>query len=755
MDRTDGAMTQLRFPIHIAELENAAAQQQRQVATSGVNIPALGRQDLPLTNPAESRRDVVPLYSSATTATLELILNQLLVTIREHRIRYVIIAATDEEDTIFLVGQVHAANPNVTVIALNSRLLYVHSEFNAALRGLLVASPYPLFIEYQFWNRLGAPIQFPSDQSEGAYNATLALLGAPGLMRDYRAQGGAGMPPLWLSVVGRRGLWPVAEIDAGDPHGYTYPAPDNAATLASPQLTPVAKGVFAFLIFSALICGALTSLARTRPARLPRAIVQYLGDSVFPEYRGGRRIYQLQSAVIALVLLGTFAIFLLLPGGWPSTSPATSTGDAAMVERMRVFRAAHLNDGVSPLMPVLLASAAALTLLFGSIRRGVLMETHQLQTLYLSFGTDSFEGVVALERGISSASAGALWRLWGCRISVAATFLAYIALVRSWRQWPIDGPFLWTVYLAISVLAYVSIARELCRLVVLWLATRRLLHRMYWHPSRDGYAKIREDMPGDRVSSIDLLSSTPTAAPLEAGLEYARRIDEFECGEKASGEVAKRLNEARKCLGDAIHCTETRLKSALETDAQGRWVAEIESKRHAEQQAGILSQIVAYVFEPAWRKTTLESEPTAIWDKEDTLVALGEAYIATRVIDFLRSVMPHLRSLAMSSTAAVLLMLFAASSYPFPFSNDLLWFGWVLVIAAAGSATWMFMSMNRDRVISLVSGTTPGAVNWNSTLVAQLATHALLPLMVVLGAAFPAQLSSLVDWVGGLFGAKG
>jgi hypothetical protein len=426
-----------------------------------------------------------------------------------------------------------------------------------------------------------------------------------------------------------------------------------------------------------------------------------------------------------------------------------------MVERMRVFRAAHLSDGVSPLMPVLLASAAALTLLFGSIRRGVLLETHQLQTPYLSFGTDSFEGVAALERGIRSASEGALWRSWGCRIAVAATFLAYIALVRSWRQWPIDGPFLWTVYLAISVVAYVSIAREICRLVVLWLATRRMLHRMYWHPSRDGYAKIREDMPGDRVSSIDLLSSTPTAVALEAGLEYARRIDEFECGEKASGEVPKRLNEARKWLGDAIHCTETRLKSALEADAQGTWVAEIESKRHAEQQAGILSQIVAYVFEPAWRKTTLQSEPTATWDKEDTLVALGEAYIATRVIDFLRSVMPHLRSLAMSSTAAVLLMLLAASSYPFPLSNDLLWFGWVLVIAAAGSATWMFMSMNRDRVISLISGTTPGAVSWNSTLVAQLATHALLPLMVVLGAAFPAQLSSLVDWIGGLFGAKG
>jgi hypothetical protein len=151
----------------------------------------------------------------------------------------------------------------------------------------------------------------------------------------------------------------------------------------------------------------------------------------------------------------------------------------------------------------------------------------------------------------------------------------------------------------------------------------------------------------------------------------------------------------------------------------------------------------------------LDSIPTAAWDKEAALVGLGEAYVATRVIDFLRAVMPHLRILAISSTAAVLLMLLAANSYPFPSSNDLLWFGWVMVIAAAGSTTWMFASMNRDRVISLISGTKPGAINWNSTFVVQLMTHALLPLMVVLGAAFPAQLSSLSDWIGGLLGGKG
>jgi hypothetical protein len=748
-------VTNLQFPIHIAELENAAAAQQQKLIASGVSVPALGRQDLPLTSPAETRRDVVPLYSSATTATLELVLDQMLAALKDLRIRYVMIAATDVNDTIFLAGQVRTVNPNATVIALSSHVLYVHSEFNSALRGMLVASPYPLFIEDHLWNKSGTPqpIQFPSDRAEGAYNATLALLGETDKMLDY----GSDQPPLWISVVGKNGLWPIAQIGVDDPHGYTYivPGPVPSPAPVSVHLTRTAVGMFLILALTTLAYAGLASLAHARPATLPPAVVQHLGDAVFPEYGGKRRIAQLESAAIALALLVSFAIYLLPTGGWPGTFPATSIGGPAAVERMRVFRATHLGNGVSPLTPVLLASAAALALLFGSIRRRVLMETHQLLTTYLDFGTDSFEGVAALERGIRSASQDLLWGSWTWRIAVGLTILLYLAAVRTWRYLPLDGAFLRVVYLLISIVAYVAIANAIVRLVTLWLATRHLLHRMYWHPSRDGYARIREGMPGDKVSSIDLLSAISTMIPLEAGLEYARKIEDFECDEKASGQIPQRLNEARARLDDAINRTETRLKLALEADARRAWSAEIQHKRDAEQQAGVLSQCVANIFEPAWRKTTVESGPPKVWDKEDALVAMGEAYVATRVIDFLRAVMPHLRTLAISSTAAVLLMLLAASSYPFPFSDDLLWFGWALVIVAAVSTTWMFLSMNRDRVISLISGTTPGTVNWNSALFSQLLTHALIPLMVLLGAAFPQRFSSLLGWIGGILGGKG
>jgi hypothetical protein len=78
-----------------------------------------------------------------------------------------------------------------------------------------------------------------------------------------------------------------------------------------------------------------------------------------------------------------------------------------------------------------------------------------------------------------------------------------------------------------------------------------------------------------------------------------------------------------------------------------------------------------------------------------------------------------------------------------------------MVMATAASILWMCFSLNRDRVVSLICGTTPGQIDWNATLLAQLLTHGLIPIIVLLGAAYPAELGRLAQWVGSLFGGRG
>ena len=159
-----------------------------------------------------------------------------------------------------------------------------------------------------------------------------------------------------------------------------------------------------------------------------------------------------------------------------------------------------------------------------------------------------------------------------------------------------------------------------------------------------------------------------------------------------------------------------------------------------------LSKVVAELYEPSWQSKAGDSPSPLDY---------GEVYVASRAVDWLRQVMPQLQALAFSATVAMLLMLFAISSYPFPMLDRLLWFSWAVVVLSVGAMVWMFVSASRDRVISLISGTTPGRVNWNVSLLMNLATHALLPLAVLLGAAFPERLSKLVSWLGSGFGGGG
>jgi hypothetical protein len=766
------ALIRLKFPIHIAEIEKAAGETASNAETSVASI--LEHPELPLGPSAGARRDLVPIFSQSDLSTMQLELDNILKVIADQHIRYVVIAATDVDDTVYLAGELRDADPNATIISLNHNVLYEHNDVNPNLHGMLVASTYPLFVENQPWTSplFGPylPTQFPTDTAEGAFNAFEALLNDPDKMVDYGLpfDSTTYKPPLWLSVVGRGGVWPVAMLSVDDPDDYTFTAQPDYPWEAPPYQWPtrVASFVGGVLLAGVIALMFMMWLARTRPHTVPAPIAQYFGDSVFDEYRGVRRFYQYQAALIALVILIVFLLFALMPGRWLGTFPTStvglgttiSAGEAAAaseaIAAMRVLRATHLDDGVSPITPVLFAGAAALVMMFAAIRRRILMETHQLLTRILAFDTPSFEGVAEMEREVREASEGDLRWSWGWWALMAATVAVYFFVIRSWNKPPIDGRVFEILYLLASTFAYLWIATDIFRIVTVWLATRRLLHRMYWHPSRDGYATIHEDMPGEKDSRIDLTSALPNMTAVEAGLAFARGIAVYEVDDKdKTFTVPKRLAERREALAGAISEAERRVEGALDFAAKGLWAEQIRIEREIEEKLGAVSGIVAYIFEPAWRllgraMRTGGDDPI----KHPPLLELGEAYVASRVADLLRRVMPQLRTLAVASTAGVLLMLLAASSYPFPAADDLLWFSWGMVVLAVASTTWMFVSINRDRVVSLLSGTTPGSTNWNSTFVTQLATHALVPVLVLLGAAFPERLSRVLGWVGGILG---
>jgi hypothetical protein len=759
------AALSLKFPIHISELQKAREGAATQASAADSLALALWNPNLPLA-PAASRerRDIIPIYSQSEVNSIELVLDQLLESIKQQRVGCVIIAASNVEDTIFLASEVRNSSPNVMLISLNASVLFLHSEVNPQLRGVFVASGYPLFTANQVWSNpfWGAQrrVQFPSDTAEGAYNATVALLGDDKDMLDYGDpfNADARIPPLWVTMIGSGGLWPLATIPIRDDNRYLYERARWSSS-RSPSYVwpgwPAAERLelfqLAMLVVTLLLC-AVWAIASVKPNILPASVDQFFAGATFDEWRVERRIYQ---AAILFLLIAEMAIVMHYVSfkrfhGLGVASPADAT--AALV----AFRASSLGSRVSPLTPLLFVLGAGLALCLGALRRTRLRESRQVLTPFLDFETPSFSGVADLETRVRRALAriafnSPVW--WLATIVIVAM---YTSLYWWSGRWPIDGPSFACLFFIVSLLAYLGIAYAVYKLIAVWLSTRRLLRRLYWHPSRTGYEKFRREIPVDQDGGVDLLSSAPSLTASEIGLAQVRRM--IAAGGSASEsarEFAMPISAVRDSMTDWLNKAEQKLEFVMAAYGQSRWRDEIRLKREFEEHMSSLSKVVARVYEPSWRGGKPLSQESTAKDHQSSPPDYGEIYVASRVVDWLRQVMPQLQALAFSATVAMLLMLFAISSYPFPMSDRLLWFSWAVVVATVGAMVWMFMSANRDRVMSLISGETPGRIDWNTSLLMNLVTHALLPLVVLLGAAFPERLSRFALWLGRIFGGHG
>ncbi|MBV8139992.1 MAG: hypothetical protein JO121_30795 [Deltaproteobacteria bacterium] len=421
------------------------------------------------------------------------------------------------------------------------------------------------------------------------------------------------------------------------------------------------------------------------------------------------------------------------------------------------LRTGTLGDGVSPLVPLLWVATAGLLMLMCTLRRLNLSELRSVGAVFLNFGTDSFKVVeefeVKVRNQLSAPLPGGMYLAPIFLVIVAAYCYAHWAVLFA----SFDGGLFAAAFLILSLLVYTVIGTVLLRLIITWLAIRGLLRNLYWHPSRRFYATLHEGMPGGEDSVIDMLSADPAIIALEVSLEQARVLGRYAPSQTAvpaigGNNVAVRLATNSHLIGRLTRRAEKSQERALLTNSQGKWR---ESTRHrgiAEKLLARLSQKIAEIFEPVWDLD--EEQP---WSEsglpDGSVMVAGGTYIAARVADYLRQVLPQVSLFAFAATAGVLMMLFAVSSYPFPAQGRLVLFNWVFVFFTVGTCAFVYFSMNRDHVLSLLSGTTPGKISWNGTFLLQMFTHGVLPILAVLGAAFPTKFGLMARWIENLFGA--
>ncbi|MCY3016978.1 MAG: hypothetical protein NT171_20095 [Planctomycetota bacterium] len=242
--KTEDDRTSYPFPAGISKVrdayEMATSGNGKQRLLPGANDGAILR--FPSLDKKEAR-DVLPRFDAGMQAPYaELALRQILLDIARNDYDVVGITATDHRDRVFLGQQIRRYAPRAQLVLLGGDLAYEHPDYRQTLRGTIVASTYPMFPTNQQWSfreRSNARHVFASQAGYALFNAISAAMV---IQRDPKAFDGdhailtvrekgklipfveygpphddgtsaeppqPQSPPLWISVLGDQGVWPV------------------------------------------------------------------------------------------------------------------------------------------------------------------------------------------------------------------------------------------------------------------------------------------------------------------------------------------------------------------------------------------------------------------------------------------------------------------------------------------------------------------------------------------------------------------
>src|SRR5262249_34445749 len=144
--------------------------------------------------------------------------------------------------------------------------------------------------------------------------------------------------------------------------------------------------------------------------------------------------------------------------------------------------------------------------------------------------------------------------------------------------------------------------------------------------------------------------------------------------------------------------------------------------------------------------------PPSLTERDEKIINYGNLFVASRLVDFLRQAFPQMRILGGSAMAGLLAMMLALSSYPFVQHNLILWISWSVLLGAVAMGVTIFVQINRNRIISMLDGTTPGRFNWDSAFTVRILLFGVVPILTLLGAQFPNTLGGIISWIGRLGG---
>jgi hypothetical protein len=465
----------------------------------------------------------------------------------------------------------------------------------------------------------------------------------------------------------------------------------------------------------------------------------------------GRRSRSLASLsmLIAMVMLILACIALV------KIVASARSNENGMESLFFFLRATDFRSGVSILLPWIFISLAFFLAIFSALRRLELAEKMYFlkdQTKvpptfdpYLNFTRESFAGLKTLEDKVKSLVIGRIF-------SVNGAFLIFIIIgvpyyhrfidhhIPSIEGRWIDWFFMMGFYLIPLLLGWAFL--RFCWLAV---ALMRMLKRLEWHPL---FNTPIDQNSLQLMPKVNLMSPTPTYTAMSASITHAKEFFRLLDDRWKSERVAIWPNRIQKNIWFEIDEAEEKLQQAIQAESEGRWRDSLKPRRETQQAISAASDAIADWMEKHWAEIGDDSA------KYPELIKQGRVFMIGHVASFLQYILVHLQNLAGLVTMGLILMLMAATSYPFQPREPLLLFSWVSILIVAAVTLFIFVQLNRDRVLSLLSGTTPGSFNLSGDLVYRVLIHGIVPIVALLGAQFPEAVQKIISWLD-IFQGKG
>src|SRR5262245_3492408 len=418
------------------------------------------------------------------------------------------------------------------------------------------------------------------------------------------------------------------------------------------------------------------------------------------------------------------------------------------------LRATELTSGVSVLLPALLIGLAAFLSFFAALRRLNLAERMPClrnpwqrpdeAQQFLRFDHErakSFEGLKALEDRVKEMIVCPIFRVPRAALLTVLISVVYWHFFQKHFIPSVDGRRFDRFFELGFYVVPMMLVWALLRFFWLWVATKRLLRRLSWHPLISQYAaRHSEEKRFVSLPQIDLMTPTPTYTALSLSVRQARSF--YNALKLGPGQA-----EERKRIGQLVEEAESELSLALGADAKGDWQNALRKRRYSQAALAELTERVSGLLEDSWR-TAGGAPVDATWRDE------GKFFLIAHTVAFLQHVFAHLQNLVGLVTMGLLLMLLAAISYPFQPREPSLLFSWVAVLSSVVVTLFIFFSANRDKTLSLLVGKTPGKVNVTRDLVFRVLIHGVVPVIALLGVQFPEAVRQIFSWVN-VFEGKG